>query len=215
MILNANAPVSPRFNEPYWIGGAAEKTHVFIKGNDLPQRMGKSPFTVAELGFGTGLNCLLAAHLAEQTTTPLTFISYELHPLPYAELGTIHHQFPSELQALSRQLLAQYQPQPGWNILTFATTTLHLFIGDAATGIRTHPQPADAWFLDGFSPATNPDMWTPDLIAQVHVHTQPGGTASTYSVARAAKDALTAAGFTFKRGKGFPPKWHMLKITKA
>lgn len=207
-------PVSPLYNEAYWIGGAAEKTHVFLQGNNLPHRRSGTPFTVAELGFGTGLNLLLTAHLAAQTKTPLTFISYELHPLSAAELTVIHQGFPPELHSLSQAFLPLYTPQPGWNTLSFSTTTLHLFIGAAAQGILTHPHPADGWFLDGFSPATNPDMWTPDLIAQVYAHTKTGGTASTYSVARATKDALTAAGFTFKRGKGFPPKWHMLRITK-
>jgi tRNA U34 5-methylaminomethyl-2-thiouridine-forming methyltransferase MnmC len=210
-----SAPFSATYNEPYWIGGAAEKTHVFLQGNNLPQRMGQTPFTVAELGFGTGLNLLLTAQLAEQNATPLIFISYELHPIPATELACIQQEFPTDLQPLSQTFLKQYNPHHGWNTFTFATTTLHLFIGDAAEGILTHPHPADAWFLDGFSPATNPDMWTPELLAHVYRHTKPGGTASTYSVARTTKDALAAAGFHYKRAKGFPPKWHMLKATKA
>lgn len=208
------APFSTTYKEPYWIGGAAEKTHVFLQGNNLPQRMDGTPFTVAELGFGTGLNLLLTAHLAAQTPTPITFISYELHPLSTAELTLIHQGFPTELHSLSQAFLPLYTPQPGWNTLTFATTTLHLFIGEAAHGILTHPHPADCWFFDGFSPATNPAMWTPELLTHAYAHTKPGGTASTYSVARATKDALTAAGFTYIRAKGFPPKWHMLKASK-
>lgn len=210
-----SAPVSNIYNEAYWIGGAAEKTHVFLEGNNLPQRLNGVPFTVAELGFGTGLNLLLTVQLAEQKATPLTFISYELHPISADELARIHQDFPADLQSLSKDFLTQYNPQQGWNSLTFATTTLHLFIGEAAQGILTHPQPADCWFLDGFSPATNPAMWTPELLTHAYRHTKPGGTASTYSVARATKDALTVAGFTYTRAKGFPPKWHMLKATKA
>lgn len=50
-------PYSQEFNEHYWSGGAAEKSHVFLAGNNLPQRFAKaSAFTVAELGFGTALN---------------------------------------------------------------------------------------------------------------------------------------------------------------
>ncbi len=210
-----SAPFSATYNEPYWIGGAAEKTHVFIEGNNLPQRMGQTPFTVAELGFGTGLNLLLTAQLAEHNATPLTFVSYELHPIAVDELARIHQDFPTELQPLSQAFLADCKPQPGWNRITFATTILHLFIGDATEGILTHPQSADCWFLDGFSPATNPDMWTPELLSHVSRHTKTGGTASTYSVARATKDALAAAGFNYTRAKGFPPKWHMLKATKT
>ncbi len=203
-------PTSPFFNQPYWIGGAAEKTYVFLQANNLPQRMGGTAFTVAELGFGTGLSCLLTAHLAAQTATPLTFISYELHPVHPTELATLHASFPPDLHPLSQTLLTQYKPHPGWNTLHFATTTLHLFIGDAAEGILTHPQLADCWFLDGFSPATNPDMWSAELLAHVFAHTHPGGTASTYSAAGVVKQHLRAAGFQVRRHKGFPPKYHML-----
>lgn len=212
--MSPSAPVSPVYQEAYWAGGAAEKSFVFLRGNGLPQRMAGQPFTVAELGFGTGLTFLLTAQLAAQTATPLTFISYELHPLAPAELAVIHQALPASLSALSAAFLAHYRPAPGWNTLQVATSTLHLYVGDAATGMRTHPQPAEAWFLDGFSPVTNPAMWTPELLTQVYAHTVPGGTATTYSAARAVKDALTQAGFTWRREKGFPPKWHMLKATK-
>ena len=207
-------PVSPVYQEAYWAGGAAEKSFVFLRGNGLPQRMAGQPFTVAELGFGTGLTFLLTAQLAAQTATPLTFISYELHPFEVTQLEKIHQTFPEELSVLSGNLREQYRTAPGWNTLQVATTTLHLYVGDAVQGIVTQPLPADAWYLDGFSPAVNPAMWTPELLAQVYALTKPAGTATTYSAARAVKDALTQAGFTWRREKGFPPKWHMLKATK-
>jgi len=213
------APVSSKFNQAYWRGGAAEKTYVFLQGNNLPQRLTSNgqgtPFTVAELGFGTGLNLLLAAHLAQQTATPLTYISYELHPLSLPELATIHQGFPPELQSLAHHLRQTYAPQPGWTTYSLATTTLYLYVGDAAAGLTTHPQPADAWFLDGFSPDINPAMWTAELMETVYALTTPGGSASTYSSARVVKDNLRKAGFSLKRLRGYPPKWHMLRATKA
>lgn len=215
-------PYSDHYKEHYWWWGAAEKAHVFVCGNSLPARFaqagqGANPvFTVSELGFGTGLNALLTLHLwqTHNPTGHLTYISYEKHPFPRADLTAIHATFPAHLHPLAHALQTAYNPQLGWNTLHLPHTTLHLYIGDAATGIQTHPHPADCWFLDGFSPAANPEMWSPHLMQSVYANTVPGGTASTYSVARSVKDALTASGFTIARQPGHPPKEHMLVATK-
>ncbi len=211
-------PYSSLYAEHYWSGGGAEKTHVYLNGNNLPARfaqVGAQGFTVAELGFGTGLNLLLTMHLQGQTgLSHLTYISYEQHPLPLAELATIHAAFPIHLHPLAQALQAAYAPQQGWNTLHLPNTTLHLYVGDARTGIATHPQPAGCWYLDGFSPAANPAMWEAGLLADVYRHTQSGGTASTYSVARMVKENLTAAGFAIAKAQGHPPKQHILTATK-
>lgn len=213
----AMRPYSPQFDDHYWSasGGAAEKAYVFLQGNNLPQRFaGAGAFTVAELGFGTGLNFLLTAQLW-QTTAPhgaqLTFISYEQFPFSAQELTAIHTAMPQHLQPLSQAFLAAYTPAPGWHRFSVSPTiTLHLFVGNAAQGISTQPQPAHAWFLDGFSPSKNPQLWQPSLIAQVAHHTHPQGTFATYSAARLVKESLTLAGFGHTRIAGFPPKRHML-----
>lgn len=215
---NPAQPHSTVFNEHYWSGGAPEKIHVFLQGNNLPARFVTArTFTVAELGFGTGLNFLLTTRLWQQaapTGAHLTYISYELYPLSLNQLQSIHAAFLPELQTLASQLLALYNLQSGWNTLSFPQITLHLYIGDALTGIPTHPQSADAWFLDGFSPLNNPDMWQPELLNQIAIHTNPGGTASTYSVASRVQKGLAAAGFQIEQIKGFPPKGRMLHAVK-
>jgi tRNA U34 5-methylaminomethyl-2-thiouridine-forming methyltransferase MnmC len=210
-------PYSATFTEHYWAGGPAEKEFVFLQGNALPQRFaGAGAFTVAELGFGTALNFLLTAHLWQSLALGhLTYISYELEPLTIEQLTAIQASFPTHLQPLSQAFLAAYHPQPGWNTLTLNQTTLHLYIGDAATGINTQPQPADAWFLDGFSPAHNPALWTPELLRHVTQLTNPHGTFATYSAVGEVRRTLTAAGFTVMRQPGFPPKRHMLVGTRA
>lgn len=219
MESNPHHPFSPQFGEHYWSGGASEKTHTFLHANHLPTRFATATaFTVAELGFGTALNFLLTAHLWQQTASlnaHLTFISYELHPLTALTLAPIHAHFPTFLQPLSHQFLALYQPQPGWNQLNLTPQiTLHLYVGDATLGLTTHPYPANAWFLDGFSPVNNPAMWTPDLFLQIAHHTTPRGTASTYSVARKVRDALQSAGFTITQIPGYPPKGNILFAQK-
>ena len=214
-------PYSHHYQEHYWWNGAEEKQHTFLHGNNLPARFAAlnqtDTFTVAELGFGTGLNALLTLHLHATTArgSHLTYISYEQHPFTLAGLSAIHATFPAYLQPFAQALQAVYAPQAGWNTWHLSDTTLHLYIGDASTGITTHPQAAHVWFLDGFSPAVNPAMWSPALMAAIHANTYAGGTASTYSVARVVKDALTGAGYTITRIAGHPPKQHMLTARKS
>ncbi|RYG57711.1 MAG: hypothetical protein EON60_14250, partial [Alphaproteobacteria bacterium] len=145
----------------------------------------------------------------------LTYISYEQHPIPLAQLIPIHAAFPPELHPHAQALQAVYSTlHAGWNTLHLPNTTLHLYAGDAREGIATHPVPADCWFLDGFSTANNPQLWEEDLLRSVYAHTVPGGTATTYSVASMVKDNLTAAGFTIAKAKGHPPKQYILTATK-
>ncbi|RYG58155.1 MAG: tRNA 5-methylaminomethyl-2-thiouridine synthase, partial [Alphaproteobacteria bacterium] len=162
-------PYSSIYAEHYWSGGPAEKTHVYLHGNNLPARFahaGAYGFTVSELGFGTGLNALLTLHLHSQIATGhLTYISYEQHPIPLAQLIPIHVAFPPELHPHAQALQAVYSTlHAGWNTLHLPNTTLHLYAGDAREGIATHPQPADCWFLDGFSTANNPQLWEENLL---------------------------------------------------
>lgn len=216
--MDPHRPYSTEYNEHYWSGGPAEKTHVYLHGNNLPTRfaqVGEGGFTVSELGFGTGLNALLTMHLHSQTASGhLTYISYEQYPIPLAQLIPIHAAFPPQLQPFAQALQAAYALHAGWNTLHLPNTTLHLYVGDARAGLATHPQPADCWFLDGFSTANNPQLWEADLLKQVYQHTVPHGTASTYSVASMVKDNLTAAGFTIAKAKGHPPKQYILTAVK-
>ncbi|PZP40673.1 MAG: hypothetical protein DI585_00150 [Pseudomonas fluorescens] len=215
--MHLTHPHSPHFNQHYWsllASGPAEKAHTYLHGNHLPARFSTQPFTVAELGFGTGLTFLLTWALACHTGTPLTFISYELHPLSLTELEPIHAAFPPELQPLATQLRTAYTSTHGWNLITLEGVTLHLYIGDATQGILTHPHPAHAWFLDGFSADVNPALWSESLFHHIYAHTTSGGTATTYSVARAVRNALGSAGFHTQKVKGHYPKFHMLAAHK-
>jgi len=212
-------PYSPHFAEHYWSGGAAEKHHVFLQGNTLPQRFAAlkpgETFHVAELGFGTGLTFLLTAHLFETTAPPnaaLHYTSYEKFPLTLAQLQPIHAALPPHLHQLAQHLRNSLTGHT--QTLTFGRATLCLTVADAATAVSSQETPADAWFLDGFSPARNPDMWQPQLLQHIYNLTAPGGTAATYSAASAVREGLRAAGFHVTRSAGFPPKKHMLVAEK-
>jgi len=195
-------PVSNRFDDPYFslAGGLAETRHVFLAGNDLPQRL-RPGFHVAETGFGTGLNLLALAQVAD---VPLRFTSFEAFPLAVDELARAHEAFP-ELAALSAQLRA------GWGAvrLQVGQVTAEIILGDARETLPGWQGRADAWFLDGFSPARNPELWSDALLAQVGRHTAPGGSFATYTAAGHVRRALDAAGFAVARSPGFAGKRHM------
>jgi len=202
-------PVSRRFDDPYFslAGGLAETRHVFLGGNNLPARF-RDGLQIAELGFGTGLN-LLATVLAHRGPGELHFTSFEAFPLPPEAIARALEAFP-ETAPLAPDYLAQWSGQDGpLRRLQFPGLTATILIGDARETLPAWTGRADAWFLDGFSPAKNPELWSPELMAEVARHTAPGGTFATYTAAGHVRRALSEAGFTVTRQPGFGRKRHM------
>jgi tRNA U34 5-methylaminomethyl-2-thiouridine-forming methyltransferase MnmC len=195
-------PVSTRFDDPYFslAGGLAETRHVFLEGNGLPGRLCPG-FHVAELGFGTGLNCLALAAVA---TVPVRMTSFEAFPMSMDQLARAHAAFP-ELAPLAAALRAGW----GQSRITVGQVELDLVLGDVRDTLPDWQGAADAWFLDGFSPARNPEMWSDEVMACVGAHTAPGGSFATYTAAGHVRRALQAAGFEVQRRPGFGFKRHM------
>lgn len=195
-------PVATRFDDPYFSlqGGLAETRHVFLAGNGLPDRL-RPGFHVAELGFGTGLNALALASVA---TCPVVMTSFEAYPMDRAQLEQAHAAFP-QLADLSARLRA------GWSgvRIQLGQVDLRLVIGDVAQTLPDWTGAADAWFLDGFSPAKNPQMWAEEVMTQVGRHTAAGGSFATYTAAGHVRRALSEAGFQVARQPGFGRKRHM------
>ncbi len=202
-------PVSRRFADPYYSleDGLAESRHVFLGGNGLPARF-QPGFAIAELGFGTGLNVLAAwqAWGDEGMAGALSVTSFEAFPLSAEEMETSLSAFP-ELELLSGRFLAAWAA--GARRIALEGLDLAVIVGDARETLPTWAGSADAWFLDGFAPARNPELWEKDLLAAVARHTRPGGTAATYSAAGDVRRALAAAGFEVERRAGFGRKRHM------
>lgn len=200
-------PVARAFDDPYFsLGdGLAETRHVFLDGNGLPDRF-RPDFRIAELGFGTGLNLLAtwAAWHAAGIEGVLRFTSFERFPMVTDDMARAHRAYP-ELAELSEKLLSGLTPDG----FEGDGLDLRLVIGDARDTLPAWDDEADAWFLDGFSPAKNPELWEPSLLAEVARHTGPGGTAATYSAAGAVRRGLEAAGFRVERVPGFGRKRHM------
>ncbi|MCU0828237.1 MAG: tRNA (5-methylaminomethyl-2-thiouridine)(34)-methyltransferase MnmD [Tabrizicola sp.] len=199
-------PVATRFDDPYFslAGGLAETRHVFLDGNGLPARF-RDGFVIAELGFGTGLN-LLATVLAHTGPHQVHFASFEAYPLPASDIARALAAFP-ELAPILPEFLAQWAS--GATSLHFPNLNAQIILGDARQTLQQWTGQADAWFLDGFSPAKNPELWTPDLMEQVARHTRPGGTFATYTAAGHVRRALAEAGFRVTRHPGFGRKRHM------
>jgi tRNA U34 5-methylaminomethyl-2-thiouridine-forming methyltransferase MnmC len=198
-------PVSARFDDPYYSlqSGLEETRHVFLRGNGLPERA-RAGFHIAELGFGTGLN-LLATHAAlAQCPGPIHFTSFEAFPMAAPDMARALAAFP-ELDAAP--LIAAIAT--GATRFALGPLDVTLILGDARETLPQWQGRADAWYLDGFSPAKNPELWADDLLAEVGRHTAPGGTFATYTAAGAVRRALAAAGFDVARQPGFGRKRHM------
>lgn len=209
-------PIAAAFDDPYYSldDGVAETTHVFLGGNDLPARFG-GDFQVAELGFGTGLNFLVtwAVWEAAGAAGTLHFTSFEAFPMAVDDMREALAQFP-RLQFYADRLLAIWDPQRSAVSIT-ERVTLHVIKGDARQTVPLWDGQADAWYLDGFSPAKNPQLWEPALLSAVGVHTKAKGTAATYSAAGHIRRALQDAGFIVTRSAGFGRKRHMTSARMA
>jgi len=215
-------PHSQAFSDVYFAtqSGLDETRHVFLKQNDLEQRFtalaSGARLVIGETGFGTGLNFLCAWQLFSQCATAdarLHFISVEKFPLTFSDLQRALSLWP-ELAAFADPLLAHYVAvHEGFQRFVFdgGRVTLTLLIGDVLDMLPQLDGQIDAWFLDGFAPAKNPEMWTPELFAELARLAAPDSTISTFTSTGWVRRALNAAGFKMKRTPGIGHKWEVLR----
>jgi tRNA 5-methylaminomethyl-2-thiouridine biosynthesis bifunctional protein len=216
--IRDGALYSAQFGDVYHSieGGIEETRHVFLSGNDLPARWRQGgAFSIVETGFGAGLN-FLATWQAFRDSAPgharLHYVSVEKHPFDRHHLQHVHAAWP-QFSEISSALLDSYPPlMPGFHRLHFegGRVGLTLLFGDALEQLAELDASADAFFLDGFAPARNADMWTPELCAQLARLAAPGATVATYSVAGTVKRALAQAGFVIEKKPGYARKREML-----
>ncbi|AMS22956.1 bifunctional tRNA (5-methylaminomethyl-2-thiouridylate)-methyltransferase MnmD/FAD-dependent cmnm(5)s(2)U34 oxidoreductase MnmC [Pseudomonas synxantha] len=215
-------PHSRVFDDVYFSdqSGLEETRYVFLEQNRLQERFAALPaggrLVIGETGFGTGLNFLCAWQLFEQHAAAgaqLHFVSVEKYPLSHPDLQRALALWP-ELQPLAEQLLAQYIAiHQGFQrlVLGHGRVTLTLLIGDALEQLPQLDAQIDAWFLDGFAPAKNPDMWTAELFAELARLAAPGSTISTFTSTGWVRRLINAAGFKMKRTPGIGHKWEILR----
>lgn len=207
-----DVPVSTRFDDPYFSieNGLAETRYVFLQGNRLPERF-QGDFHVGELGFGTGLSFLttLQAWEAAGCKGKLRFTSFEAFPMTSDDMVKALGAFDGAgLRAT--ELAALWHPEGGIFDLT-PSVSLNVVIGDARETVAQWDGRADAWYLDGFSPAKNPELWDGRLMVDVAARTAPEGSFATYTAAGFVRRALEDAGFDVERIAGFGRKRHMTR----
>ena len=211
-----DVPVSTQFDDPYFSleNGLAETQHVFLAGNDLPARF-IDGFHIAELGFGTGLNALCAARSWRDAGVPgtLRITSFEAFPMAVEDMARALASHPTVADLAAPLLLGWKTPEAPINLCD--GVTLMVEQGDARDTLPHWDGIADAWFLDGFSPAKNPELWGAGLMQAVYDHTRPGGTAATYTAAGFVRRGLAEAGFAVTREPGYGRKRHMTTARRA
>jgi tRNA 5-methylaminomethyl-2-thiouridine biosynthesis bifunctional protein len=218
-------PFSPLYDDIYHsaVGGLEQSEYVFLRGNQLPGRwQGRRVFTVLETGFGMGVNFLTtwAAWRADPARCErLHFVSTEKHPFTQADLRSVYATTISApcadlaIAALAKMLAAEWPMLvPGTHRLEFegGRVTLTLVFADAAESLPALRLCADAFYLDGFSPARNPAMWTPAIFKALARLAGDGATFATYSSAGDIKRALLQNGFVYQKVDGFGWKRAML-----
>ena len=218
IVLEEGRVYSPTFDDIYYNreDGRAESRYVFMDGNGLPQRWRDRPgFCIAETGFGTGLNFLLTleAWLGDPSSSnSLHYVSIEAYPLHPDQLAEVHRAWP-ELKELSRELIAQYPRQPkGNHVLLFAEggVQLQLIFEDVAMALSDYRICADSWYLDGFAPSRNPEMWRPEILRKIAEHSAPKASLATFTADGEVRSGLADAGFEVRKRKGFGRKREML-----
>ncbi|MWC19069.1 FAD-dependent 5-carboxymethylaminomethyl-2-thiouridine(34) oxidoreductase MnmC [Acinetobacter johnsonii] len=220
-----DVPVSKKFGDVYFSkdNGLLETRHVFLNGNDLPERLSNLQpfeyFSVGETGFGTGLNILALWQLWQQVRpnnhSHLHAISVEKFPLSKTDLIRALNVWP-DLKPIADQLIAQYpHPIAGCHRLNFPEErfSLDLWLGDAHDVFPSMAKTnsVNAWFLDGFAPACNPDIWEEQVLNHIVRLSGIGTTFSSFSVAGVLKRGLTQHGISISRPRGYKHKREMLK----
>ncbi|AWG43091.1 tRNA (5-methylaminomethyl-2-thiouridylate)-methyltransferase [Candidatus Borreliella tachyglossi] len=220
LIFKGKTIYSSKFGDIYYDPkyGLEESVYVFIKGCNLDTELEcLQSATIAELGFGTGLNLIaLLKHLKENNIkTRINYYSIEKFPLGKEKIKQISKSFSKEM-CYFKILLKNYPNTPKKNIKLKITDNVNLkiLVGDAKEKLKEIPQYIDYWFLDGFSPSKNPRMWSHEIFMLISKKSKIGTKLSTFSSARIVKDGLKLANFHYSRAKGFNNKRHMIKAHK-
>ena len=217
---DAGAPHARRHGDVYFSAqdGLAETRAVFLKGCGLPEAWeGRTAFTVAETGFGTGLNFLALWQLwrahRPSPAAQLTFVSFEAYPLRREDAARALAAWP-ELGDLAAALTARWpEPVRGVRSIEFPEDCVRLILhlGEIRETLPQSTFKADAWFLDGFSPAKNDDMWHAGLYPAIAARSAPGARLGTFTVAGAVRRGLSDAGFEVSKAEGHGRKRERLE----
>ena len=214
---DGDMPYSLAFGDHFYCqtDGRLECGYVFLDGNGLPARwQAAESFRIGELGFGTGLNFCETFRQWRETRGPgghLHFVSFELYPMAAADIDRALSRWP-EIDRERQALIALWPAEPGGHVSLDIDdrTRLTVVCGPALEGVRDFDAAFDAWYLDGFAPSRNSDMWSLELMRALYDKTVAGGRFATYAAAGFVRRNLAQAGFTVERRPGFAGKREML-----
>lgn len=212
--VNDGVVISGNFGDVYFDtkNGLDETKHVFLDRNGLPEILKeREDFTIVETGFGTGLNflALLNEYEREALNTRINYYSVERYPIGKNSLEKVFKKW-TDLH-FRDSLIENYPYTEGMHKIDIKKgVTLNLFIGDLLDFLPLLKTEVDCWFLDGFSPEKNPDMWSKDLFKKMGEITKPKGTFASFTAAGIVKRGLRSNGFFVKRFPGFGRKRHMI-----
>ncbi len=224
--------MSDEFDDIYFSkeDGIEETKHVFLEGNQIPNRWKlekQEVYRIGELGFGTGLNFFVSLELWMNLSNPpgVEFFTLEKFPLERTILLEMKESFPN-LKTWEDELLQAYtlfladpldavegNRKLEWKVqhpMNQNTFTLHLFLGDVLEVLPKFQPPIDCYFLDGFAPKKNPEMWSEAVVLQLKAHAKSGTSFATFTAAGFVKRNLESAGFTVRKVSGFGKKREML-----
>jgi len=214
-----NGPKSGRFDDVYFSpkDGLAETDYVFLKGIGAPDIWAETEqFTIGELGFGSGLN-FLKSWLDWRTSSPagarLNYVAIEGYPMAADDMARALQSFP-ELAELSAALIGNFPVlHPGFHQVSLdgGRVTLTLLFGPAQVMAARLIGRVDAWYLDGFAPSRNPDMWTPEVLGHVARTSRPGTRLATFTAAGQVRRDLQELGFYMEKAPGYDGKRECLR----
>ncbi len=223
IIWQDDTPYSQQFKDFYYNsdGGVDETLHVFVKPSKVAERylqMQTDFFSINETGFGTGLNFYCTLQAIQESAklmhhSPLHFFSSELFPLSIDDFSKAVANFP-QFSTITQQICQQYPPAiKGFHriILNQGSIYLTLIFDDSLSAYQQCQHKADAWYLDGFSPAKNSQMWQPELFQQLARLSKTNETTlASFTAAGAVRRALQEQGFKIQKHSGFGKKREMI-----
>lgn len=223
-------PVSLLFDDVYFSkqGGWEESQFVFLEGNEIQRKWEEnenSPFRIGELGFGSGLNAFVTLDTWKLSANPTSveFVSLEGYPLAINILQSLNESYPNKNLWFEKLILSYESAIQSWkknptdNLWTYQWDhpnnqnpfTLYVFFGDIKNCLPNFPE-IHAWYLDGFSPGKNPDMWSFESLTLMREKSVPKTSFATFSSAGFVRRNLTELGFVVEKKKGFGRKREMI-----
>jgi len=210
--------LSSRFGDIYYsvAGGIEESEHVYLYGNKILERFRSGGTTVVgELGFGTGLNCLLTLRAFKESHRPgsrLIYLAYEKYPIEQAKFAEILNGFGID-RLICEEIIRGYpHPVEGLHLINLSSlpVSIYLYLGDAEDKLAETSGLVDAWYLDGFAPDKNPELWSTPILKEISRLSHSGTTFGTYTVSSAVRSSLSALGWSVQKVPGVGKKREVL-----